>query len=167
MGLSDHGKSIFKSGWAGVLLGLAILVSFTFSARVAVASAPDESILDAAVLLRMEQQAETAHPREQCFLYTQVVHSLTEAAGKQLADGQEQQAAATLQHIEAVTAKMQKVLLKDSKRIKNAEELMEHTTRRLTDMLHLTSNETRPALEAALQRLNAEHSAMLNEVFAE
>jgi len=167
MSFSNHGKLIFRSDRARVMVGLVMAVSFTFAAKVAVASAPDESVLDAAALLRMEQQAEAAQPREQCFLYTQVVHSLTEAAGKQLADGQEGLAASTIQHIQVVTAKMQKILLKNSKRMKNAEELMEHTTRRLADMLHLTSNETRPALEAALQRLNAEQSAMLNEVFAE
>jgi len=167
MSFSNRDKSSFVPNRAGIVLGLAMAVSFTFAVKAAVAAAPNESVLDAAALLRMEQQAEAAQPREQCFLYTQVVHSLTEAAGKQLADGQDQQAASTIQHIQAVTAKMQKILLKDSKRMKNAEELMEHTTRRLADMLHLASSETRPVLEATLQRLNAEQSAMLNEVFAE
>ena len=149
------------------IAGLAVVVSLIVCTRPARAAAPDESVLDAQVLAQMEQRAASAQPREQCFLYTEVVHSLTEAAGKQLADGQDATAAATIAHIEAVTAKMQNVLLKNAKRIKVAEELMEHTTRRLSDMLHLTSGQTRPALEATLQKLNAEQTLMLNEVFSE
>jgi len=133
----------------------------------AMASGPDDNLLDPAALSHLEQQAEKAQPREQCILYTQVLHNLTEVAGKQLEDGQEEQAASTLQHIEAVTKKMEQVLLKDAKQLKNAELLMEHTTRRLKDMLHLASSDNRPKLQATLERLKVEQAAMLNEVFAE
>jgi hypothetical protein len=166
MGHSNRWKCLVGPN-RGVVVGLAVVVSLTVCTRPVRAAAPDESVLDAQALAQMEERAAAAQPREQCFLYTQVVHSLTEAAGKQLADGQEATAAATIAHIEAVTVKMQNVLLKNAKRIKVAEELMEHTTRRLSDMLHLTSGQTRPALEATLVQLNAEQTRMLNEVFSE
>ena len=166
MGHSNRWKCLVEPNRV-VVLGLAVAVSLTVCVRPARAAAPDEIVLDSAALAQLEQRAASAQPREQCFLYTQVVHSLTEAAGKQLADGQDGLAAATIAHIEVVTAKMHTLLLKDAKRIKVAEELMEHTTRRLSDMLHLTSGETRPALEATLQHLNAEQSRMLSEVFSE
>ncbi len=44
MSFSDRGKCSFKSGWAGLLLGLAMVASFTFSTEVAVAAGPDESV---------------------------------------------------------------------------------------------------------------------------
>jgi hypothetical protein len=165
MGHSNRWKCLVELNRV-VMMGLAVALSLTIYVRPA-SAAPDESVLDASALAQLEQRAASAQPREQCFLYTQVVHSLTETAGRQLADGQDALAAATIAHIEVVTAKMHTLLLKDAKRIKVAEELMEHTTRRLSDMLHLTSNETRPALEATLQHLNAEQSRMLSEVFSE
>jgi len=126
----------------------------------------DDVVLDANAIAQLEQQAAIAQPKDQCFLYTEVVHGLTEIAGKQLADGQEEQAATTLQHIQTVSAKMQHLMLKDAKKLKNAEQLMDHTTRRLGDMLHLTSDATRVKLQSVLQKLNEQHSAILNEVFS-
>ena len=46
-------------------------------------------------------------------------------------------------------------------------DLMEHTTRRLKDMMHLASGDNRPKLQATLERLKVEQAAMLNEVFSE
>jgi len=143
-----------------------VVLAWSVSLNAHAAAGYDDVLPDANTLAQMEQQAATAQPKEQCYLYTEVVHGLTEIAGKQLADGQQEQAAATLQHLQQVSAKMQELLLTDAKKLKNAEQLLEHTTRRLGDMLHLTSNATRAKLQTTLQRLNEEHAAMLNEVFS-
>ncbi|HEY4354201.1 MAG TPA: hypothetical protein VGN16_00520 [Acidobacteriaceae bacterium] len=130
------------------------------------AFASEEAILDAAAITQLEQQASTAQVKDQCFLYTEVLHSLTEIAGKQLADGQDEEAAVTFHHIDTITAKIQHALAKDAKRLKNAEMLMEHTTRRLSDMLHVTNGDERTALQGTLQRVSAVHSQLLSQVFA-
>lgn len=130
------------------------------------AMATEEVLLDTVAITQLEQQAANAQVKEQCFLYTQVLHSLTEIAGKQLADGEDDQAATTLKHIDSVTAKIQQALARDTKRLKNAEMLMEHTTRRLSDMLHITSGDQRANLQSTLQHVNALQSQLLNQVFA-
>src|SRR5450756_66196 len=48
----------------------------------------------------LEQKAIQANPREQCFLYTELVHSMTELAGKQMLDGDVDHASDTLKRVE-------------------------------------------------------------------
>lgn len=147
-----------------VLVGLVSMGFAALGSRPAFAS--EEILLDSAAISQLEQQASTAQLKEQCFLYTEVLHSLTEIAGKQLADGQDEQAAVTFHHIDTVVAKIQQALAKDAKRLKNAEMLMEHTTRRLSDMLHITNGDERAALQGTLQKVTAVHSQLLSQVFA-
>lgn len=157
----------FRKASKHALAAIAIsLFLFLSTARPAHAVSSDEVILDDAALSHLEQQAASAQFKEQCFLYTEVLHNLTEIAGKQLADGQDEQAAATFRHIDSVAAKIQQALAKDAKRLKNAEMLLEHTTHRLSDMLHITSGDERTTLQSTLQRVNAVQSALLTQVFA-
>ena len=156
-------KSSNRALIAGSLC-LLLLLTFGSPAR---AHAMDEVILDDASLLRLEQQAANAQFKEQCYLYTEILHNLTEVAGKQLADGQDDQAAATFRHIDSIAAKVQLALAKDAKRLKNAEMIMEHTTRRLTDMLHITSGDQHAALQATVARVNTVQNLLLSQVFAQ
>ena len=55
---------------------------------------------------------------------------------------------------------------RDAKRLKNAEMLMDHTARRLSDMVHVATSASRDAVQTALQKLNALHSELLAQVFA-
>lgn len=130
------------------------------------AHAAEEVLLDEPALLHLEQQAASAQFKEQCYLYTELLHNLTEIAGKQLADGQDEQAAATFRHIDSIAAKVQIAMGKDAKRLKNAEMLLEHATHRLTDMLHITSGDQHAALQATVGRVNALQSLLLAQVFA-
>jgi hypothetical protein len=152
-----------KQAASFVLIVLCVLAG---GQRSAYAYGGDEVILDSAAISQLEQRAETAQFKEQCFLYTEVLHNLTEVAGKELADGQDEQVAGTLKHIDLVTAKIQRALAKDAKRLKNAEMLLEHTSRRLTDMLHITAGDQREAFQSTLQRVSAVQSSLLGQVFA-
>ncbi len=150
-----------------VLCGSVMLLGFTLvmPARARAASNA-EAVLDAAGLAQLEQQATVAQPREQCFLFTELVHQLTEEAGREIADGKEDQAQATLKHADAVLGKMHVALQGDAKKLKNAEMLMEHASRRLTDMLHVAGEASRSAVQSTLQKLNALHMEVLAQVFA-
>lgn len=130
------------------------------------ASGHDEVLLDANVLAQMELQAEHAQPREQCYMYTEVLHGLTELAGKQMRDGNEDQASTTMQHINDIAAKLAKTSGLDSKRLKNAEQLLEHTDRRLSDMAKAASGETRNVAEQALHQVDKVHTELLGMVFS-
>lgn len=143
-----------------------ISLLFLFPLSTAHASRPDEIPLDAAALAQMEQQADAAQPRDQCFLFTEVLHGLTELAGRQIAAGDETDATATLEHIDAVAAKVQQTSSANAKRLKNAELLLERTTRRLTDMARVVSGSERTAMQATLQRVDHVHTQLLAMVFA-
>jgi hypothetical protein len=133
------------------------------SARAAVL--PDDAILGDTAITQLETRAQTAPPREQCFLYAEIVHDLTEIAGRQLAAGDNSQASATIRRIDAFAQKIHMSLARDTKRLKNAEMLMHHTTRRLADMLHVAPNEDRPVLQSTLNRLDTVQSELLTQVF--
>lgn len=146
-----------------ILVSVVFLFPFTNSAR---ASHPDESPLDAAALLQLEQRADVAQPRDQCYMFAEVLHGLTELAGREIAAGDDQDANTTLTHIDSVAAKMQKVSAANAKRLKNAELLLEHVTRRLNDMAHVVSGSQRGAMQATLQSIDHLHTQVLAVIFS-
>ena len=157
--LTCFGKSAFR---AGCLVCLTCLLP----SRTSWASGPDENIPPAAVLVNLEQRADHADVREQCFLYSQLLHTLTELEGQQIGAGDDQAATSTLGQIDRIATKLKSSENKDSKKLKNAETLMQHTTRRLGDMLHLASGEERTAMKATLDKLNHVHDEILALVFS-
>ena len=149
--------------------GFALLLSTLMAATVtatAAASGPDETALDAVALTQMELRADHAVVRDQCYLYTEVVHGLTELAGRQLSAGQDEEAAATIRQVDIVAGKIGVAASKDPKRLKNAELLLEHTSERLKDMLRAANDEEREVMKATLRHLNAVHTGVLSMVFA-
>ncbi|HEY0162248.1 MAG TPA: hypothetical protein VGB69_06190 [Edaphobacter sp.] len=123
-------------------------------------------ILDEQQLLQLEQRAEQANPRDQCFLYTELVSAMTDLAGRQMRDGDPDRASATLQKVAQYAKMIQVKLTRDTKRLKNAEQLMHRTTYRLTEYLHSASTEDRPTLQATLKQLNQVQSDILTQVFS-
>jgi hypothetical protein len=146
-----------------IITAAVLLITFPSSAR---ASHVDEAPLDATALMQMEQRAESAQPRDQCYMFAEVLHGLTELAGRQIASGDDGDANATMAQIDSVAAKMQKASAANAKRLKNAEMLLEHITRRLTDMAHVASMNQRNATQAALQRVNQLHTQVLAMIFS-
>ncbi len=147
------------------LIILTIMLCVAAPVRARAFSSGEETLLNDAALAQLEARAQNAQPREQCFLYAELVHNLTEVAGRELASGENEQAGTTFRHINSLVQKIQISLARDSKRLKNAELLMRHTTRRLMDMLHVASNDDRPVLQATLKRLDTVQSEMLTQVF--
>jgi hypothetical protein len=130
------------------------------------ASSIDKSIvLDEQALNQLEQRAQQANPRDQCFLYTELVSAMTELAGKELLNGDPDRASAMFKKIEHYAELIQMNLARDTKKLKNAEMLMHHTTYRLNEYLHNASSEDRPTLQATLKQLNKVQSDLLTQVF--
>ena len=151
-----------------IVLRATCLLCFTclLPSRTSWASGPDENIPPVTVLHELEQRADKADAREQCFLYSQLLHTLTELEGQQIGAGDDQAATSTLGQIDRVVTKLKSSENKDAKKLKNAETLMQHTTRRLGDMLHLASDEERTAMKATLDKLNHVHDEILALVFS-
>ncbi len=64
-----------------------------------------------------------------------------------------------------MTHKMHLSVAENDKRLKNAEILLRHTAFRLNEMLHNSSSEDRPLVEATLAQVNKAESETMLEVF--
>jgi hypothetical protein len=147
---------------ASLVFGLALLLNLCPPLS---ASSVDSNLPDAQALMQLEQRAQQAKPREQCFLYAELVHTMTEIAGKQMLAGDADQASATLKKVEHYAQLIHLNLADDTKRLKNAEMLMHHTTYRLSEYLHQASSEDQATLKATLKQLDQVQDEILNQVF--
>ena len=147
--------------FSALLLGSALFLLLTPPVHAAI----DETLPDAQTLNQLEQRAEQANPRDQCYLYTQLVHTMTELAVKEMADGDDAEASATLKQINRYAHLIQINLEQNTKRLKNAEMLMHHTTLRLAQALHLASEDDRTTVQATLKQLDLIQDQILDQVF--
>jgi len=129
------------------------------------ASGPEATALNAAALIQMEAQADHAKPREQCFLYTQLVDALMETASRQVAAGEDEDAGKTVGRIDEVAAKLQRVSARDAKKLKAAEKILSESTRKLMELSRVASGVERDKMRATLAKLDAAHSKILGLVF--
>jgi len=127
-------------------------------------AAGGNDVLDAATLANLEARAEHAEAKEQCFLYTQLVHDYVEVAGKQIAAGDLDQANASLQRIQTFADRIH--MEKNTRKLKDAETLMHMATYHLTQLMHIVSTEDTALLQATLKRLDKLHDQLLAQVFA-
>jgi hypothetical protein len=121
-------------------------------------------VLDSAALADLESRAEHAQAKEQCFLYTQLVHDYVEVAGKQIAAGDMDQATESLKRIQAFADRIH--MERDTKKLKNAETLMHMATYHLSQFMHMVSTEDMALLQSTLKRLDKLHDQLLEQVFA-
>jgi hypothetical protein len=117
-------------------------------------------------LAQLEERANQADPREQCFLYAQIVHTMTEQAGQQIAAGDTEQAAVTLKQINHFAALLHRNIARNAKRLKDAEELIHNTTFRLAECLHLVSGPDKATVQETLRQLDQVNDELLTQVFA-
>jgi hypothetical protein len=117
-------------------------------------------------LAQLEERASQANPREQCFLYAQIVHAMTEQAGQQIADGDTEKAADTLKQINKYARLIHLNLGRNAKRLKDAEELIHNTTFRLAECLHLVSGPDKATVQDTLKQLDQVNDELLTQVFA-
>jgi hypothetical protein len=129
------------------------------------AYAIDEHPSDPQTIAALVQRAAIAQPREQCFLYAEIVHQTTELAAKQLAAGDVEMASVTLKTVQQYTSKIHMGMAEDSKRLKNAEILMRHTSFRLKEILYGASADDRPMLQATMKQLDQVQSELMLQVF--
>jgi hypothetical protein len=129
------------------------------------ASSPDEKSPDQLAIEALEVRASQAEPREQCFLYAQLVHQMTELSMKQYAAGNVDSANGLLKKIQAIAQKIHLSVGNNDKRLKNAEILLSHTAFRLNEMLHAADYENRPLVEQTLAQVNHAQSEAMMGVF--
>jgi hypothetical protein len=148
-----------SQGWSTILLAITALSVPAF------ASSPDNRQVDQETIAALEARIVQAQPREQCFLYAELIHDMTEFSLKQYAAGDVDKASSLLKQIQALTHKMHLSVGEKDKRLKNAQILLRHTAFRLTEMLRNSSYEDRPLVEATLAQVNKAQDETMLEVF--
>jgi hypothetical protein len=118
-----------------------------------------------ATLTALQAEADQAQPRDRCFLYAELVNQMTELVGQQFTSGDSLQASETLKLVRRYAEKIHMGVADDSKKLKNAELLVQRTSIRLKEILSEASYEDRPALEATLRQLNQVQELLMTQFF--
>jgi hypothetical protein len=121
--------------------------------------APDEQTITA-----LEQRAAQAQPREQCFIYAQLVHEMIEFSAQQYAAGEVDKASGWLKKAQEFTHKLHMALAVNDKKLKDAQILLRHTAFRLTELLH-SGTEDQDLVQATLAQLNQAENETMLQVF--
>ena len=144
---------------------LPVLVFLTVTAVPAYASGFDNKIPDQQSIDALATRASLAPPREQCFLYAELVHQMTELSMKQYAEGDVEKSASLLKRIQELTRKIHLSVANDNKRLKNAEILLRRTSFRLTGLLHSSSFEDPTLVAETLAQVNQVQNEAMMRVF--
>jgi hypothetical protein len=147
------------------LVWLPIVLLLPVLAVPARAYSPDEKIPDQQSITALEAKIGQAQPKEQCFLYAELIHQMTEFSLRQYSAGNIDKANDMLKQIQEFAHKVHLSVAEDNKRLKNAEILLRHTAFRLNEMLHATSFEDRPLVEQTLSQVNQAESEAMMQVF--
>jgi hypothetical protein len=147
------------------LISFATLVLLAASAVPACASGFDDKIPDQQSIDALAIKASQAQPREQCYLYAELVHEMTEYSLRQYAAGDVEKAAELLRQIQPLARKIHLSVADNDKRLKSAEMLLRHTAFRLNEMLHTSSFEDRTLVEQTLAQVNQAQSKAMMQVF--
>ena len=129
------------------------------------AAADDNALPDQQTLEALEVRASQAEPREQCFLYSQLVQQMTELSIRQYQAGNVSKAAGLLQHIQSIAKKIHLSVTINDKRLKNAELMLSHTAFRLGEMLQASSVDDRPLFQQTLAQVTDAQNATMMQVF--
>lgn len=143
----------------------AVVLVLTALAVPACAASLDDKIPDQQTINALEARASQAGPREQCFLYAELVHDMIEVSLRQYAAGEPDKATGLLKRAQELTHKIHLALSDDNKRLKNAEILLRHTAFRLTEMLHSSASEDRPLVQQTLAQVNQAQTEAMMQVF--
>jgi hypothetical protein len=146
-------------------ISLAVFALLAVTTVPACASGHDNKIPTQESIDALEARASQAQPREQCFLYAELVHDMTEVSLQQYAAGDEDKATDLLKRIQQLARKIHLSIAANNKRLKNAEILLRHTAFRLTEMLHSSSFEDRPLVEQTLAQVNQAENETMMQVF--
>ncbi|MFY9745958.1 MAG: hypothetical protein WA891_21850 [Acidobacteriaceae bacterium] len=144
---------------------VAVVAAVVLPASLAWGHGMDDRAPDARELADLQAKAAAASPNEQPYIYAELVHSMTEIATAQYQAGDQQQASMSLKAAQSYAGKIQMSLLRDAKKLKNAEILIRHTAFRLKELMTGASLDDRPTLEATIQQLNQVQSEMMTQLF--
>lgn len=148
------------------LVSLAALLALSMTAGPVRASSLDSAPADQQSIDALLVKATQAQPRDQCFIYAEVVHQMTELSIRQYAAGDTGKATGLLKQIQQFAQKIHLSLANNDKRMKNAEILLDHTAFRLTEMLHSSSVDDQALVKQTIAQVTQAQNEAMMQVFS-
>jgi len=148
-----------------VRVSMAVLVLLTATSVPVYASGFDDKPFDQQSMDALVLKISQAQPREQYFLYAQLMHQMTEVSLRQYNAGDQEKATGMLKDIQALAHKIHLTMADDNKRLKDSELLLRHTAFRLSEMLHNSNFEDRELVQETLAQVNQAQSETMLQVF--
>ena len=146
-------------------VSFAVLVLLTATSVPVYASGFDDKTFDQQSMDALALKISQAQPREQYFLYAQLMHQMTEVSLRQYNSGESEKATGMLKEIQALAHKIHLTMADDNKRLKDSELLLRHTAFRLSEMLHNSNFEDREIVQQTLSQVNQAQSETMLQVF--
>jgi len=144
---------------------MAVLVLLTATTIPVCASGLDDKIFDQQSIDALALKVSQAQPREQCFLYAQLMHQMTEVSLRRYNAGDSEKATGMLKDIQTLAHKIHLTMADDDKRLKDSEILLRHTAFRLYEMLHNSNFEDRDLVQETLAQVNQAQNETMLQVF--
>jgi len=113
----------------------------------------------------LQSKADHALRQEQCFRYAELVSRMTDIARLQFGTGDSAAGEETLSFIQQNVIKLQASIGDDTKKLKAAETLLQHTAFRLEGILHEAPYDNRAALEMTLKQVKNVQTQLMMQVF--
>jgi hypothetical protein len=147
------------------MVPIAAFLLFGMTVHPVCASSANNPTSDQQSIDELEARANQAEPREQCFLYAELVQQMTELSIRQYQAGDMSKASGLLRRIQHIAKKIHLSVANNNKHLKNAEILLNHTAFRLNEMLQSSSFEDRSLVEQTLAQVTQAQNAAMMQVF--
>ena len=116
-------------------------------------------------LASLQAKADQAQPRDRCLLYAMLVNQMTNLAGQQFDSDDPGKASETLKLVQHYIENIRAAVTGDSRKVKDAELLMQRSSFQLTNLLRGSSLEDRLVLQTTLKELNQVQEQLMIQVF--
>lgn len=144
---------------------VALLLAISLTAIPAFAASSSDIPTEQQAIEALELKADQAQPRDQCFIYAEILHRLTDLSMRQYAAGNATRAVSLLKQIQQISHKIHLSVARNDKRLKHAEILLSSTAFHLTEMLHSSDYEDRPLIKQTIADVNKAQDAAMMQVF--
>ena len=144
---------------------MALLLAFSLTAIPVYAASAGDIPSEQQAIEALEVKANQAQPRDQCFLYAEILHRMSDLSMRQFAAGDAVHATSLLKQIQQISHKIHLSVARNDKRLKHAEILLSSTAFRLTEMLHSSDYEDRPLIKQTIADVNKAQDAAMMQVF--
>jgi hypothetical protein len=144
---------------------MALLLAFSLTVVPAYAASAGDIPSEQEEIEALEAKASQAQPRDQCFLYAEILHRMTDLSMRQYAAGDAARALLLLKQMQQISHKIHLSVARNDKRLKHAEILLSSTAFRLTELLHSSDYEDRPLIKQTLADVNQAQDAAMMQVF--